>query len=161
MTWTGPQSTWAMRDYPVLVAAARRLEDAPGTRFRGSDLAAEAGLDRTDVIRALVALHSGRYLLTNPMGAQNASPEVIVIGLTERGRRMVGLWPAGDGADVLTDALRQAADRVSDDADRSALRTAAGLLRTVTPHVITDVMVAVMTSQAGSPRPGDPGSRRW
>jgi hypothetical protein len=147
-----------MRDYPVLVAAARRLEGSPGIRFRGSDLAVEAGLDRADVIRALVALHSGRYLLTNPMGAQNASPEVIVIGMTERGRRMVGLWPAGDGVHMLTDALRQAADRVTDDADRSALRTAAGLLRTVTPGVVTDVMVAVMSRQAGRPRSWDPRS---
>jgi hypothetical protein len=150
-----------MRDYPVLVVAARRLEASPGTRFRGSDLAVETGLDRADLIRALVALHSGRYLLTNPMGAQNASPEVIVIGLTERGRRMVGLWPAGDGGHALTDALRQAADRVSDDADRSALRTAAGLLSTVTPDVITDVMVAVLTRQGGGPRSRDPRSQRW
>jgi hypothetical protein len=161
MTWAEPQSTWATRDYPVLVAAARRLEASPGTRFRGSDLAVEARLDRADVIRALVALHSGRYLLTNPMGAQEASPEVIVIGLTERGRRMVGLWPAGEGVQLLTEALRQAADRVSDDADRSALRTAAGLLRTVTPEVITDVMVAVMTRQAGNPRSRDPRAQRW
>ena len=150
-----------MRDYPVLVAAARRLEASPGTRFRGSDLAVETTLDRDDVIRALVALHSGRYLLTNPMGAQNASPEVIVIGLTERGRRMVGLWPAGEGGHVLSDALRQAADRVSDDADRSALRTAAGLLRTVTPEVITDVMVAVLSRQGGGPRSRDLRSQRW
>jgi hypothetical protein len=53
--------TWSTRDLPVLIAAARHLEDTVGLAYMDNDLLDPTGLDPDDLGRALAALN-GSYL---------------------------------------------------------------------------------------------------
>jgi hypothetical protein len=143
---------WTTRDFPVLRAVATRLDQQPGTSFRASELADDLGLSREDCIYAADALN-GVYLTANPKKAWGGTfVEVIVTGLTERGRRTAGLWPAGDGGgpESLIDALRQAADSAADPEEAGALRRAAGSLLSIGRDVLVDVTAALIAKQAGA-----------
>ncbi|WP_116951622.1 hypothetical protein [Jiangella endophytica] len=69
---------------------------------------------------------------------------VLLTGLTERGRRAVGVWPSGENVDALVEALQQAAEATSDPEEKSALRRAAGAVLGVSKNVMTEVVAAVI-----------------
>lgn len=141
------QDRWANRDLPVLLAAARLLEDtddAPGF----GEIAATTGLDEADVVRALTAL-DGVYLRAIRSDTFSGLDDFDVEALTERGRRAVGLWPTGDGPDALVSALQQAAEATSDEEEKKLLRRAGGAVASISRDVMSDVLAAVIKAQTG------------
>jgi hypothetical protein len=143
------ESTWHTRDLPVLIAAARKLESGHA-KFRASELAPEVGIGEGDATRAAIALAEGRYLQVNPIGSMQGLSGAIVIALTERGRRTVGLWPSEDLGDDLVATLRQAAEAVPDEDERGMLKKAANALGGVSRDILTEVAAAVIARQAGA-----------
>ena len=141
---------WGTRDFPVLMAAARRLDADPEGHLDANVLAEDTGLEFKQVITALDAL-GDRFLLTRALRAagRNLPVRIDVYGITERGRRAVGIWPSGEGVDALVDALRQAEDNVDDLEEKTLIRRAAGALGSVSRDVMVDVMAAVIARQSG------------
>lgn len=140
---------WHSRDFPVLVAAAQRLE-SNGVAFLSNNLSLELKMTTDDVGLALAALVPS-HLEGERMESAAAGPcEYVVTGITERGRRATGLWPDQEqAADALIELLTQAADHVDDDEDAGALRKAGRLLRSVPGAVLADVTAALIRQQAG------------
>ncbi|TRW46373.1 hypothetical protein [Georgenia yuyongxinii] len=137
---------WSDRDFPVLIAAARLVED--GRRgITSQQLARETGIAHREVIQALAGLRDV-YLTASDASSYDGA-DYMVTGLTERGRRTTGIWPSGEGIDAFIDALRQAGDTVEDQEERTFLRRAAGLLASVSKDVLTDVVSAAARVQMG------------
>ena len=143
------EDRWHERDFPVLIAAARRLE-RDGIAFLSNNLSVELEMTNDDVGLALAALVPS-HLEGKRMELAIAGPgEYIVTGITERGRRATGLWPDQEqAAAALIELLTQAADQVDDADDAGALRKAGRLLRSVPGAVLADVTAALIRQQAG------------
>ncbi|MDN4172603.1 hypothetical protein QWY28_06590 [Nocardioides sp. SOB77] len=103
---------WTRRDYPVLVEVARRYDARAD--IDASSVAATLNLSEDDVIDAITALGHAQYLAWEPLRMLSGDVFVQDLWLLERGRRAVGLWPPGETADALVDALRQAEERTLD-----------------------------------------------
>jgi DNA-binding transcriptional ArsR family regulator len=129
-------STWETRDYPTLLAAARILDTSAHSVLAeeiAEDITRDCGLSVEDVTHALIALGEGGYL--------TVTRELVVSGVTERGRRAVGLWPSDDDSvDALAEVLLQAAEQTDDPEDKTRLRKAgeavAGLSHNVAEGLI-------------------------
>lgn len=142
--------TWASRDLPVLRAAAKLIDNRPGDIVQLRDLMAELdGMDETDVARAVLALN-GTYLHETHNSAWGGEIVVLMVtDITERGRRAVGLWPSGETAESLIDALRQAEQATSDPAEQSRIRQATGALMALSRDLLIDVTASVIARQTG------------
>ena len=139
---------WHTRDLLVLIETARALDSH--TQIDVPKIAADLQFSDDDVDAAWHALREGEYLRVlkdRPRRGGDGISSFIV--LTERGRRAVGLWPSERGGDELADLLRQAADNVSDPDEQTILRRAAGAVGSVSRGVMTDVVAALVKSQAG------------
>lgn len=113
------------------------------------DIAANVGFDEDDVVAALQSLH-GTYATGEALNSLGGAMGFFVTGLTERGRRVTGLWPDEDQtADALVDLLTKAGDQVQDEEDASALKRAGRLLRGVPASVLADVTAALIRQQTG------------
>jgi hypothetical protein len=139
---------WADRDLPVLVSVAKAVEANPGRVLQVKDVAGDTGLEWDAVLSALIAL-DGIYIVGKPVKSMGPTLDFIASGITERGRRAAGLWPDGETADALIDALRQAEEATDDPEEKTLIGRAAGALGSVSRDVITDVMTAVIRSQTG------------
>jgi hypothetical protein len=139
---------WQDRDFPVLMAAARYLEEADDDVPGLEELIEATGFERAQVVKALSAL-DGTFIDASRHDSMGGIWSYDVIGLTERGRRAVGLWPSGEGVDALVTALRQAEDATEDPEERTALRRAGGAVATVSREVMSDILAAVIKSQTG------------
>jgi hypothetical protein len=133
---------WEARDRPVLVDVARKLTEMQRTLSTGDP----------DTMAAIVAL-TPTYLNARVQRTGDGKPYVATIqGLTDRGRREVGLWPNEEAtADALIDLLETAADQAEDSDDAGALRKAARQLKTVPAGVIAAVGAAWIRQQTGLP----------
>lgn len=149
MVDAGLPDRWSSRDYPVLVATARVL-DSGEMPASVSDVAAQldATLDYDEIIAALKGLLHG-YIVGKPMDTMGGTIDFFVTDLTERGRRAVGLWPSGEAADALVDALRQAESLTDDPEEKTMIRRAAGAIGSVSRDIMVDVVAAVVTRQSG------------
>ena len=74
---------------------------------------------------------------------------VVFDGITERGRRTVGLWPSTESVDALVDALRQAEETTNDPEEKTLLRRAGGAIGSVSRDIMVDVIAAVVSRQSG------------
>jgi hypothetical protein len=139
---------WASRDFPVLIEAARRLDD--GQRItEAEEIAADLDVEVDQVYAALDALVP-LYLSGESVDTLAGRGAYLVNGITERGRRAVGLWPREEAAaDALIELLEQAADHVDDEDDAGALRRAGRLLKTVPAAVLAEVTGALILQQTG------------
>ena len=139
---------WHTREYPVLLAAARLLDD--GHRpLRVRDIEAQTDIEAGLIIEALRGLVPA-YLEGKPLDTLGGTIDFIVKDLTERGRRATGLWPREDeAAGALIELLEQAADGTQDEDDAGALRKAGRLLKSVPGNVIADVTAALIRQQTG------------
>jgi hypothetical protein len=72
-----------------------------------------------------------------------------VEGLTEAGRRAVGLWPDDRPVEDFIDALNRAAEATSDPDEQTFLRRAAVQLGMVSRDILVDVTAAVLAKQTG------------
>jgi hypothetical protein len=131
MTDTLPD-VWARRDFPVLVEVVRRLDQ--GDSFVMTDAVA-AALRR----RGLITV-SGTMAV-----------EFDTFDVSGEAYLLTGLHPDGDDAvSRLVDALRQAAERTSDAAEKSKLRQVADLIGGLSREVAAGAMTAVLTGGLGS-----------
>jgi hypothetical protein len=75
---------------------------------------------------------------------------IIITGVTERARRLVGQWPTAESlAAEITKALGEAADHESDPAKKTRLREAATFLGETARGVVVEVLSRVVERQAG------------
>lgn len=88
------RDTWQERDLPVLTAVVKLLE-APGAfMVTVSEVAAETGIDKNQVDRALEALKSSYYISKYQRTLSAGDPSNwYVTGVTSAARRRVGQWP--------------------------------------------------------------------
>jgi predicted ArsR family transcriptional regulator len=134
---------WTTRDFPVLRHVAHLVEVDRADEIRSEEVAERLGIDEDDALHSIIALHDAGYiegLRADTLGGRYIS----ATGLTERGRRAVGIWPSGESVDALVDALRQAEEATDDPEERGALRRAASAVLGVGRDVMTDVMGAVI-----------------
>ncbi|MEP6650890.1 MAG: hypothetical protein ABJA74_13425 [Lapillicoccus sp.] len=87
------------------------------------------------------------YLTGKPLNTADGILDVVINGLTERGRRAIGLWPSGETVDALVDALRQAEEATEDPEEKSLIRRAVGAVTSVSRDVMVDVVAAVINRQ--------------
>lgn len=138
---------WAARDFPVLVAAARRFDEGEST-VRVEDLAADTGLTKEEIERAGMALE--RRGLVETMGVAQM-PVLRLRNLSGQAYLLTGLHPDGDDAvSQLVSALRQAADQTSDPTEKGRLRTMADNAGAVSRDVLAGVLTAVITGGMAS-----------
>lgn len=139
---------WGSRDFPVLLAAARKLDER-GLPVNVADIEPEVeGLSESDIISALKALLHV-YIVGQAVDTLGGTVDFFVTDLTERGRRAVGLWPSGESADALVEALRQAEDLTDDPEERTMIHRAAGAIGSVSRDIMVDVVAAVVARQSG------------
>lgn len=133
---------WSTRDFPVLVAAARRIDQGEDT-VDVADLVADTNLSEEEVVRAGLALT--RRGLLEAMGSWGA-PVLRVKNLSGEAYLLTGLHPDGDDAvSQLVSALRQAADQTPDPVEKSKLRALADNAGAVSRDVLAGVLTAVIT----------------
>lgn len=142
---------WHTREFPVLLAVARRLDDSNDVvDADDEELQGELGVDQPTLARSFIALSHAQYIEVATTEMMSGDRFATAHELLERGRRAAGLWPDEDAAaDALVQLLNQAADQTSDEDDASALRKAGRLLRSVPSAVIADVTAAFIRQQTG------------
>ena len=139
--------TWHPRELPVLVAIAEAKE-AGDYGIRARHLASSMGMDFDQVILAVEAL-TPTYVSAKPLDAWGGRMDWGIQGLTEAGRRAVGLWPDDRPVLDFIDALNRAAEATSDPEEKTLLRRAAGQLGMVSRDILIDITAAVMAKHAG------------
>lgn len=137
---------WASRDFPVLVAAARRFDDGEIV-VRVGDLVADTGLTPSEVERAGAAL--ARRGLVETAGAWG-QPVMRLKNMSGEAYFLTGLHPDGDDlAERLISVLTQAADATGDEEERGALKRSARALGSVSGNVLAGVLTAWISQQTG------------
>jgi hypothetical protein len=131
---------WESLDRPLLVRVARRLNDEQRPVHTGDAIE----------MASIVSL-TPTYLDARVQRTGDGKPYMAFVrGLTERGRREVGLWPKEEaGAAALIELLEQAAENVEDEDDASALRKAGRALKTVPASIVAEVTAAFIRQQTG------------
>lgn len=149
MTDTASRDTWTPRDYPVLVAAADRLEGTQGRPCQPHELARQLGMSERDVTSAIKVLIPD-YLQGEVVDSLGGEVDAIVTGLTSEGRREAGLWPKKtDHLASLIAALEAAAERADDAKERSTLRSIGDSLKAAPGSVVSGLLTAWLASQGG------------
>lgn len=135
-------AVWAIRDYPVLLAVTRRFDE--GAHWvTVEEIEADTGLDREQVERAATELSRRDFF---EVRGAFGRPVMRVHDLSGQAYLFTGLHPDGDDAiSRLIDALRQAAEQVSDPAEKSRLRRLADNAGSVSRDVLAAVLAAVIT----------------
>jgi hypothetical protein len=138
---------WYSRDYPVLLEVAIRID--AGQVPRADAIAQATGMSQEDVMLAGAALKRRGLVDGVPVNQQVGL--IVFTEVSGSAYLMTGLHPDGD-EDIsdLVGALRQAADQVSDEDDRSLLRRAADSLRGVSRDVLTGVLTAYINTRIPS-----------
>lgn len=141
------EDVWTSRDFPVLVEAARLLDRGDGP-VSSAPIVEATELTQSQVFAAFDAL-TPSYLTGESYDSLGGRGDVFFAGITERGRRAVGLWPSGESVDALVDALRKAEDATDDAEEKTLLRRAAGAVGSVSRDIMVDVIAAVVSRQSG------------
>ena len=140
---TASRDTWTTRDYPVLVAVAEQLESTHGAPLHAQGV---EGFPPDEVAAAFVALIPTYAEGKIQRLATGALALAVITGLTEKGRRAAGLWPA-EGTDhtfALIEAIRAAADQAETEDERGRLRKAADALAGAAGRITEGAIAAVV-----------------
>lgn len=141
--------TWTSRDLPVLIAAAEHLEDSLGKHINSTQLAQMVDLGPVEVERACRALVP-TYLEGSRTSRMNGGSYTLVKGLTDDGRRAVGMWPdRGDHLAALIAALAQAEQTVDDEEERTKLQKVRDALSRAPKRITEQVVAGVIAGQIG------------
>jgi hypothetical protein len=145
------EDTWASRDLPVLQAIVSAFDDSERYQLRVPELIRLCGLPEREVQTGLRALASAQpSLLESPPPPSGLTCPIIITGVTERARRLVGQWPTADSlAAEIAMALSEAADQEPDPAKKSRLREAASVLGETARGVVVEVLSRVVERRAG------------
>lgn len=139
-------STWVDRDLPVLIAAARLVEERePGSIVTLDAVSRACGMAVDLTAKACLALDPTYLVLS---GRSARLPDMVWIKqITDEGREAVGLWPAADTlADRIVCALEQLAAQDPDEDTRSRAQRAASALGTGASSILTGVLTHVLSS---------------
>ncbi|WP_113699199.1 hypothetical protein [Nonomuraea lactucae] len=111
---------WYERDLRVLQAIVQLKDENPGQPIPREDVAETTGMDEETVRRAIYSLMDEPYLETGGSLIDNHEYVKRVLG---NGKRAAEFWPTPDNvAELLRDALLQAAEREPDEEKRGKLR---------------------------------------
>jgi hypothetical protein len=139
---------WAARDYPVLVAVARLLEEQD--LLQAGDIALYCGLSQREVVLALTNL-GHRHLVVTDASTYDGRDNYVT-GIRPEGLEAVGQWPsAGVAADRLIAALDALVDTSPmDSPKRNRLVAIRDGLLTAGRDVMVDVAAAVISGRIPS-----------
>lgn len=138
---------WTTRDYPVLLEITRR-KDHGAASVNATDVATDLGVDPKQVRLAMAALLRRGYVLDPMHTAEDTSP-IAVCEVSGSAYLITGLHPDGDDAiNQLVAAIRQAAELIDDDDEKSRLKVAADSLLGVGRGVLGGVLTAWLTAQS-------------
>lgn len=147
MIMTNPlPDLWGTRDYPVLIAAARMLNE--GERVLPSNRIAEAAnVEPASAVRALLNLSNG-YLEVRDASTLDGQ-DCYVTGITAEGLRAAGQWPSADTAvERLLAALDQQIDNATEGSPKAnRLRLLRDNLASVGRDVLVEVMGGVLSGR--------------
>jgi hypothetical protein len=133
-----PQSTWAIRELPILSTALLRL-DAGEDVAEFEDLARETGLSDDQLWAGLRALEAAQPPYIELDGKH-------IWGVTERARRELGTWPSATSiVDELAVAFAQAAEAEKEPERKNRLRAIADGLG----GAVKEIAVAVIAKRLG------------
>lgn len=139
---------WRSQDLPVLVTAARLLQEEEHPSAH--EVATALSIEPKQAIKSIVALDDAAYLSSRMNPGDGGILSAHILGLTERGRRTVGIWPSGEGVDALVDALKQAEAATSDPEEKNIIRRAAGAVGLVSRDIMVDVLAAMAAKNLGA-----------
>lgn len=112
---------WTRYDLPVLLHVAQQIEVEHRSEIDPSAIADGLGVEGEDVARALIRLFEAEYVKGFDASGLN-DRHVLVTGMTERGRREVGMWPSSAEGAALLEVIERAAAQEPDEEKRGALR---------------------------------------
>jgi hypothetical protein len=143
------ESTWELRDLPVLDAVVRYFDEHDGAEIPDVETFAKlTGMDPTQVARAVRAL-SPRFIKTQ--ASLGGLMDVAVMGVTDEARQAVGQWPSPEVlVERLVQALREAAEYEPDPERRGHLRALAEGLGGFARDVAVGVLSGGITQSMGS-----------
>ena len=136
---------WEMRDFPVLVEVARRID--AGERLPSiEEVANSIGMEITTAQLAAAALRRvGLLELGGP-----AEFDAWFTDISPEAYLLTGLHPRGEDAILaLLDALKQAETAVDDTDDKAFLRRAGSAIGSVSQNVMANVLAAYIRQQTG------------
>lgn len=138
---------WTSRDFPVLLEAARLIEAGEPYVFE-QPLAAATGLDRDQVIRAIVTLESGGYVEARMNRGDDRVSSATIVDISPQGMREVGLWPSAEtGAERLLAALDALVEQAPNEAERSRWRKVREGIVGAGRDVLVSIAATVITGQ--------------
>jgi hypothetical protein len=140
------ERSWESLEYPILRAVGELEDTVPHLRL---EMVADAtGLPLEDV-----RIGVRRLLRTDMLDGRDAGAEepysAIGLRLEERGRRVVGQWPADAGPDLLLEALEERIQTEQDEENRSLLERFRNTVRTLPKDVMTAVLVGYAKKLSG------------
>jgi hypothetical protein len=147
MTTEPLSSTWP-RDFALLRYVAPILDANPGKAISLKDIGLNvAGIAKDELMPAGVALLGGNYVEAKTLNAYGGIVGLTFTGITERGRRAVGLWPSEDLAASLIAALKAAEETPSTpESERTKLRKAVEVLGSMSKDIVTGVVAGIITA---------------
>ncbi|MBD8585967.1 hypothetical protein IFT90_15535 [Frigoribacterium sp. CFBP 8766] len=136
---------WAARDYPVLMAVAKMLEEQDV--LQSQEIATSSGQSQREVVLALTNL-GHRHLVVKDASGFNERDNYVV-GIRPEGLEAVGQWPSSDvAADRLIAALDALVDTSPIDSPKQnrlvAIRDG---FATAGRDVLVDVAAAVISGR--------------
>jgi hypothetical protein len=132
------ESTWALRELPILRVALLRL-DAGADAVEFADILRETGLSNDQLWAGLRALDTAQPPYIDLDGRD-------IWGVTERARRELGTWPSATSiVDALAAAFAQAAEAEKEPERKNRLRAIADGLG----GAVRDIAVAVVAKRLG------------
>jgi hypothetical protein len=143
------ESTWELRDLPVLDAVVRYFDEHDGAEIPDVETFAKlTGMDPTQVARAVRVL-SPRFIKTQ--ASLGGLMDVAVMGVTDEARQAVGQWPSPEVlVERLVQALREAAEHEPDPERKGHLRALAEGLGGFARDVAVGVLSGGITQTMGS-----------
>lgn len=141
------EPTWERVEFPLLLEVSEAERTGGRVRLNGGP----AGEPLERMLAGQRLIEAG--YVTGPKPLRDGGQPIVVVmtGLTERGLRAVGAWPAPD-ADVgalFLEVLERAAEEAVDDGDRSRLRKVGEQARGLGRDTLANVIAAVIARQTG------------
>ncbi|MEU7913469.1 hypothetical protein [Microbispora bryophytorum] len=134
---------WYQRDLPVLQAIVRLKDENPGAPIPRKLVEEATDLDAETVRRAVFSLMDEPYIETDGSLADMTED---IKRVTGDGKRAANFWPTPESlADVLRDAILQAAEREPDEGKRGKLRALGTWLAEGGRDIVTGVISSAIT----------------
>lgn len=142
------QQTWEVLEIPVLLAIRDAEEGGTADDLDVGQLALATGIEKQKVAAAIRALYDAAFLTGNPYSMLDGW-FLIGMRLLEKGRRVIGQWPANDPYDALVALLETQISHEDDQEKRGKLVGFRDALIGVGQGVATDVLAAFVRQAVG------------